>query len=312
VLRRSAAPVVAVLLTLLAAACGGPASAPSPIATAPSAYPRTVVDDDGVAVTIPAPPERIVTFAPSITEILFAIGAGDRVVGVAGPYDDVPVEATTLPQVGGAGEFGVDPNLEAVVALEPDLFLTIRGGDAWKGRLRDLGVPVVTVDATDLEDLLSDIATIGSIVGADAAAAALAETMRSRIAELEALAAATPRRTCFFEVYYPPLMTAGPGTFIDDLLDRAGCASVSSDAATAYPEWSVEDLVASAPDVYLVSSESADDIAAVAARPGFDAIAAVTAGRIARIDSDLVTRPGPRIVDGLAALVAALAEDASA
>lgn len=311
-LRRSAALVVASFLVFLVAACGGPAPAPSPVASASSDFPRTVVDDDGVAVTIPAPPSRIVTFAPSITEILFAIGAGDRVVGVAGPYDDVPVEATALPQVGGAGEFGVDPNLEAVLALEPDLFLTIRGGDAWKGRLRDLGVPVVTVDATDLDDLLDDIATIGSIVGADAAATGLADAMRSRIAELEELATATPRRTCFFEVYYPPLMTAGPGTFIDDLLDRAGCDSVSAGAATAYPEWSIEDLVASAPDVYLVSSESAEDVAAVAARPGFDAITAVTAGRVVRIDSDLVTRPGPRIVDGLAALVAALAEDAPA
>lgn len=309
-LRRPAAIVVA---TLLAAACGGgSASPPTPVADASSVFPRTIVDDDGVAVTIPAPPQRIVTFAPSITEILFAIGAGDRVVGVSGPYDDVPVEATALPQVGGAGEFGVDPNLEAVIALEPDLFLTIAGGDAWKGRLRDLGVSVVTVDATDLEDLLDDIATIGSIVGADAAATALAGAMRARIADLEALAAMTERRSCFFEVYYPPLMTAGPGTFIDDLLDRAGCASVSADAATAYPEWSVEDLVASAPEVYLVSSESATDVAAVAARPGFDAIAAVTQGRVVRIDSDLVTRPGPRIVDGLAALVAALAEGATA
>ena len=309
-LRRSAALVVSVLLL---AACGGnPPSEPSPVTSVSSPFPRTVVDDDGVGVTIPAPPRRIVTFAPSITEILFAIGAGDRVVGVAGPYDDVPPAATTLPQVGGAGEFGVDPNLEAVVALEPDLFLTIRGGDAWKDRLRDLGVPVVTVDATDLEDLLGDIATIGAIVGADIAAAELADGMRSRIADLEELAAAAPRRTCFFEVYYPPLMTAGPGTFIDDLLDRAGCDSVSADAATAYPEWSIEDLVASAPDVYLVSSESASDIAAVAERPGFDAIAAVTAGRVVRIDSDLVTRPGPRIVEGLAALVAALAEEAPA
>mgnify|MGYP006268539349 CR=1 FL=1 len=308
--RRSAALVVAVSLL---AACGGASTpGPAPGTSAPPAFPRTVVDDDGVAVTISALPRRIVTFAPSITEILFAVGAGDRVVGVSGPYDDVPVEATRLPHVGGAGEFGVDPNLEAVVALEPDLFLTIRGGDAWKGRLRDLGIPVVTVDATDLDDLLGDIATIGSLVGAEVAAGDLVEAMRARIAELEDLAAATPRRTCFFEVYYPPLMTAGPGTFIDDLLDRAGCDSVSAGAATAYPEWSVEDVVAAGPEVYLVSSESAEDVATVGERPGFDAIAAVVDGRVVRIDSDLVTRPGPRIVDGLAALVAALAEDAAA
>ncbi|MFM8999400.1 MAG: ABC transporter substrate-binding protein [Actinomycetota bacterium] len=309
-LRRSAALVVAVSLF---AACGGtPASGPSPAASPSPAFPRTFVDDDGVTVTLPAPPERIVTFAPSITEIVFAIGAGDRLVGVSGPYDDVPAEATALPEVGGAGEFGVDPNLEAVVALEPDLFLTIRGGDAWKDRLRDLGVPVVTVDATDLDDLLADIATIGALVGADTAAADLVDAMASRIAELEATAATSPRRTCFFEVYYPPLMTAGPGTFIDDLLERAGCDSVSAGAATAYPEWSIEDVVAASPDVYLVSSESAADLAAVAERAGFDAIAAVAGGRVVRIDSDLVTRPGPRIVDGLAALVAALAGDPAA
>lgn len=302
--RRSAALVVAA--TLVAACGGGPAADPAPVARPSAAFPRTLVDDDGVRVTLPAPPHRIVTFAPSITEILFAIGAGDRVVGVSGPYDDVPTAATRLPRVGGAGEFGVDPNLESVVALEPDLLLTIRGGDAWKERLRRLGVPVVTIDATDLDDLLDDIATIGAIVGTEAGAMRLTDTMRARIADLQAVAARSPRRTCFFEVYYPPLMTAGPGTFIDDLLDRAGCDSVSVGAATAYPEWSVEDVVAAAPEVYLVSSESARDAAAVAARPGFDAIAAVAAGRIVRIDSDLVTRPGPRIVDGLAALVDAL------
>lgn len=303
-LRRSAALVVAVLVL---AACGGSSvrDGADPPSSSP-VFPRTFVDDDGVAVTLTARPGRIVTFAPSITEILYAIGVGDRVVGVSGPYDDVPVEATRLPQVGGAGEFGVDPNLEAVVALEPDLFLTIRGGDAWKGRLRDLGVPVVTVDATDLDDLLADIVTIGALVGAESAAEQVADGMRARIVQLEATAAASPRRTCFFEVYYPPLLTAGPGTFVDDLLDRAGCDSISADASTAYPEWSVEDVVAAAPEVYLVSSESADATGAIAARPGFAAIAAVAEGRVVLIDSDLVTRPGPRIVDGLAALVAAL------
>jgi iron complex transport system substrate-binding protein len=304
VFRRSAALAVAVFV--LAACGGGPTSDPSPSVDASAPFPRTFLDDDGVAVTLPAPPERIVTFAPSITEILFAIGAGDRVVGVSGPYDDVPIEATRLPQVGGAGEFGVDPNLEAVVALEPDLFLTIRGGDAWKDRLRDLGVPVVTVDATGLDDLLDDIATIGALVGAGPAATELVDAMRARISELADAAASVPRRTCFFEVYYPPLVTAGPGTFVDDLLDRAGCDSISADAATAYPEWSVEDVVAAAPAVYLVSSESAGAVDAVAERPGFDAIAAVAEGRVVLVDSDLVTRPGPRIVDGLAALVAAL------
>ena len=113
-------------------------------------------------------------------------------------------------------------------------------------------------------------------------------------------------RSCFFEVFYPPLVAAGPGTFIDDLLRRAGCDSVSASAASAYPEWSVEDLVAADVAVYLVSSESGADAAAVLARPGFDAVAAVAAGHVAVVDSDLVTRAGPRIVEGLRAVALAL------
>lgn len=302
--RRSAALVVASLF--LVGACSADAPVPVPTPSPSTAFPRTLVDDDGVTVTIDAEPMRIVTFAPSITETLFALGLGDRIVGVSGPYDDVPAAATDIPEVGGAGDFGVDPNLETVVGLEPDLFLTIAGGDAWKGRLRELGVPVFTLDATDLEDLLRDIATIGALTGSEVAADALVASMRGDADAVAAAVADLPRVSCFYEVYYPPLMTAGPGTFIDDLLRRAGCDSVSAEAASAYPEWSVEDVVDAAPDLYLVSSESASDVASVAARPGYDAIAAVASGRVVRIDSDLVTRPGPRIVDGLAALVEAI------
>ena len=143
--RRLAALVAA---SLLVGACssGASTSAPTAIPSPTAAFPLTLVDDDGLSVTLAAPPARIVTFAPSITEILFALGLGDRIVGVSGPYDDHPAAAADIPEVGGAGDFGVDPNLETVVGLEPDLFLTIAGGDAWKQRLRDLGVTVFTID----------------------------------------------------------------------------------------------------------------------------------------------------------------------
>lgn len=282
---------------------------PAPTTTA--AFPITVVDDDGVSVTIDREPARIVTFAPSLTETLFALGLGGRIVGVSGPYDDVPPAAADLPEVGGAGDFGVDPNLETVVSLEPDLFVTIAGGDAWKQRLRDLGVTVFTLDATDIADLLADIRTLGIVTGARAAAEDLAMAMADDIDAMEAEAAASPRVRCFFEVFYPPLVAAGPGTFVFDLLERGGCDPVTASASSTYPEWSVEDLVADPPDVYLVSSDAGVDAAGVAARPGFDAIPAVTAGRIAVIDADLVTRPGPRIVDGLRAIIAALATAAA-
>lgn len=247
---------------------------------------------------------RIVSLLPSATEIVYALGLGDRLVGVSGPFDDYPAEAQQVEQVGGAGDFGVDPNIEAVVALEPDLFLTISGGDAWKAELRDLGVPVVTLNATDFEDLLGDIESVGAVTGASDEAQALADDMATRA---EAVAAqAAERVTCFFEVYYPPLMTVGPDTFVYDLLERAGCDPVTADAESDYPEWSVEDLVADAPQVYLATPESAKSPGAVAERPGFDGIAAVADGNVVLVDGDLVTRPGPRVVDGLEQLAAAL------
>lgn len=302
--RLLAGPLLAVLA---ATSCTVAPTDPPDVSAGGAAFPVTVVDDDGVRVTIDALPQRIVTFAPSMTETLFALGLGQRIVGVSGPYDDFPPAAADLPEVGGAGDFGVDPNLEAVVALEPDLFLTIAGGDTWKQRLRDLGVTVVTLDATDLDDLLGDIRTLGEVTGATEAATALVDGMAGDIARIEAQVAGRARASCFFEVFYPPLVAAGPGTFVDDLLRRAGCDPVTADALSAYPEWSVEDLVAAPPDVYLLSSDAGVDAASVGQRPGFASIPAIAAGRVVIVDADLVTRPGPRVVDGLQALVDALA-----
>ncbi len=307
--------VVTVVLALALASTGcargapdaSPSSASSDGASTTAAFPVTITDDDGMAVTIPSEPQRIVTFAPSMTEIVFALGLGDRLVGVSGPYDDHPAQAKRIEQVGGAGEFGVDPNIETVVSLEPDLFLTIAGGDEWKQRLRDLGVPVATLNATDLPDLLSDIRTVGEITGASAEADSLTADMQARA---DAVAAQVVQRApCFFEVYYASgtLTTVGPKTFVFDLLERAGCDPVTADAKSDYPEWSVEALIGEGPDVYLATPESAKSPEAIASRPGFDGIPAVAAGRIVLVDGDLVTRPGPRVVDGLEQLAAALA-----
>lgn len=300
-------------LTLVFAACGGGgASAPvspgsSGTSETPSgSFPVTIPDDDGVSVTLDAAPQRIITFAPSATEIVYALGLGDQLVGVSGTYDDYPAAAKQVQEVGGAGDFGVDPNIETVVSLEPDLLLTIKGGDAWKSRLRELGVPVFTIDATDLEDLLHDIGTVGRLTATVEAADALTAQMGAEAQRIEEAVAGEARVSCFFEVYYPPLTTVGPGTFISDLLDRGGCDSTSASAKSDYPEWSVDDLVRTSPDVYLVSSESGVSPDAVAKRPGFNAIDAVASGNVVLIDSDLVSRPGPRIVDGLRLLAEAL------
>lgn len=301
-------------LLLLAAACADEPTVTSGAAgatdvpsgpTEVAAFPVTLTDDDGIEVTVAEEPQRIVTFAPSMTEIVFALGLGGRVVGVSGPFDDYPAGATAIEQVGGAGEFGVDPNLEDVVALEPDLFLTIAGGDPWKEQLRELGVTVVTLNATDFDDLLDDIGRVGVVTGAVEEAEALVAQMAD---EAEQVAAAVPERTtCFFEVYFAQTVTTvGPETFIYDLLERAGCDPVTADATSDYPQWSVDDLVADAPAVYIATVESATSAQEIARRPGFSGIAAVADGNVVLVDPDLVTRAGPRVVQGLQELATAL------
>ena len=305
--RRFLGGIAAVLLLL--ASCGKtappeaePTSSPSPI----SVFPLTITDDDGIEVTIDAEPQRIVTFAPSMTEIVYALGLGDRLVGVSGPYDDYPAAAKDVEEVGGAGDFGVDPTIEKVVSVQPDLFLTIPGGDQWKQRLRDLDIPVVTFHADTFDDLLTDIGTIGELTGAAEEADALAKRMGGEADAIAANVETTGHVSCFFEVYYPPLTTVGPKTFIFDLLERAGCDPVTAEAKTDYPEWSVDELVADGPEVYLVTPESAKSVAAVAKRPGFSAIPAIEHHRVVLVDGDLVTRAGPRVIEGLRQLAEAL------
>jgi iron complex transport system substrate-binding protein len=299
--------IAAVLLIL--ASCGEPAptqveppDSPSPAA----AFPVTITDDDDVEVTIDKEPQRIVTFAPSMTEIVFELDLDDRLVGVSGPFDDYPAEAKDVEEVGGAGDFGVDPTIEKVVSLEPDLFLTIPGGDQWKQRLRDLDIPVVTLHADTLDDLLEDIETIGALTGTVEEAQLLARRMDTEADAIAQSAQVVGAVTCFFEVYYPPLTTVGPDTFIFDLLERAGCDPVTEEAKTDYPEWSVDELVADGPEVYLVTPESARSVAAVSKRPGFAGIPAIEDHRVVLVDGDLVTRAGPRVIDGLRQLAEAL------
>lgn len=293
----------ALAAALVLGACGTNAAVKTTPSVAPSAsqgtvFPLTLTDDDGVSVTIDSPPQRIVTWAPSNTEILFALGLGPRVVGVSGSFDNFPPQATSLPSVAGQG--GVTPDPEKVVALHPDLVLNgFEGGEDWKRQLRKLEIPVFSIYASTLDDALHDIETVGAVTGTPDAAAELAAAMRGDIQRSLAPFAGGPRVSCFFEAYYPPLTTVGPHTFIYDVLEQAGCDPVSSTAGTDYPEWSVEKLVQNGPAVYLAASESAASVAAVRGRPGFSGIAAVTGGKVFLIDSDLITRPGPRVVEAL-------------
>jgi iron complex transport system substrate-binding protein len=300
--------VVLFSVVLVTGGCASepPASRPAtPSVTAPM-FPLTLTDDEGVEVMLESEPARIVTWAPALTEVVFAVGRGDRLVGVSGPFDDFPPEAAGIEQVGGSN---FEPNVEKVVALDPDLVLDgFGGGDTWKAGLREQGIPVFTVLATGYDDAISDIRAVGRLTGAaeggETVAAGLEEAARSMEARLQGRADVT----CFYEVGFEGgFFTVGPGSFIYDLLEKAGCAPATSDATEPFPQWSVEALVRDDPDVYLASSDSVGgSVASIGDRPGFASLTAVATGRVAVIDADLLDRPGPRLGQGLMELVRAL------
>ena len=310
-LRRPAGLATLAWLVLLALpACsssspeaGGGASASPPSAAA--TFPVTLTDDDGVSATLDSPPQRIVTFGQSDTEILFALGLGESVVGVCCEFDDTPPEAASLPHVEGEGQ---QPNAETVISLEPDLMLNaFPGADSWAGPIRDAGIPVFSTTATDFDDALADIRTIGKLVGADAAADGMTSAMSAQAQDVQARAAEAGAVTCFLDLggFY----TVGPGDFLFDILTRAGCDPVSASATTSFPQWSKEQLVHDDPAVLLFTSDSGNTVEAIESDPALAGLTAVKEGRVVAVEGDLVSRPGPRLAAGLLELATALHPD---
>ncbi|MGC8633071.1 MAG: ABC transporter substrate-binding protein [Candidatus Limnocylindrales bacterium] len=268
-------------------------------------FPLTLTDDEGTTVTIPAAPARIVSLAPSVTETLFALGEGARVVGVTSS-DDYPPAAKTLPQV--ATYTGVE--LEKLVAARPDLVI------GWKGitsavdiaRIRSLNIPLLVLYAQSVPQVLRDIALVGEATGEASAGASLDATLTSEMTAVTAAARATgtdPRT--FYELdatktIYGP----APDDFTTDMIRRAGGDPITSGIAGVY-SISLERLVAADPQVIVLGDANYGTTAAmVAARPGWSGMTAVRDHAVRPIDDVIVTRPGPRIIEGLEALAEAI------
>ena len=309
---RSAATLV-VAFSLAALPLVGCASAPpvaeesasqAPAEDAAAAFPVTVTDDAGREVTIDSEPMRIVSLAPSNTEIVAALGLLDRLVGVTS-FDDYPPEVADIDVI---GDFA-GPNLEAVAAAQPDLVLATTGVQADViGQLEDLGATVVAVDPTDLAGLFASIEMVGAATGASEAALALTTSMRDDLATVtDAIGDAEPV-TCFLEIAQDPLFTAGAGTLLDDLITAAGGVNVVTEPG--WVAYSLEQLVVDDPEVYLATLGSMSDPSDLASRPGYSELSAVTSGRVHVLDDNLVSRPGPRVVEGVRLIAAALHPEA--
>jgi iron complex transport system substrate-binding protein len=271
------------------------------------AFPVTLVDDEGTEVTIEALPERIISLSPANTEIVFALGAGDRLVGGT-DYDDFPPEAADLPDV--ATFTGVV--MEQVVEGDPDLILAA-GNDFTKpdeiARMRELGYPVVVVYAPDVPAVLADIELIGQAIGEADAAGAIVEGMSSRLdAIADAASQQATRPRTYYELDYFEGATFGPApeSFVADMVELAGGEAVTTGDPALF-EMPLERLVAADPEV-IVLADAAYGVcpADVAARSGWADMTAVAHGDVRPVDGVPITRPGPRLAEGLAALAIAI------
>ena len=264
-------------------------TAGSPGEQTPTQY---AFDDLGRLVAINGTPQRIISLAPSNTEILFALGLGERTVGVT-DYCDYPPEALNKTKVGGYA----NPDVEKIVALDPDLILVAHGTPMDViNSMAGLGLTVFGIKTTDLDDLLNDIRRIAEITDKEVEAQALTSEMESRI---EAVTNQTEeleqRPRVFYIVWHDPLWTAGSGTFIHELLEKGGGVNIFQNV-TGYPTISIEEVIARDPEI-IITSEWSYEWAINASE--LASTNASQTGRIYTLDDDLVQRPGPRLVEGL-------------
>ncbi len=280
------------------------AATPAAISGTPgvTAFPITITDDAGRQVVLQEAPQRIVSIAASNTEILFALGLGEKVVAVD-QYSDYPPEAEQKPQLGSY----VKPDLEQIVAAAPDLVLaTSVHEETIVPELEALRLTVAVIDPEDIDGVFDGIGLVGRITGQDAQATRLVCELQDRVDAVAERINGAPQPRVFFELS-PELHTAGPDSFIDDLISRAGGQNIAAGAAEEWPQLSAEVLLEQDPEVILLADEAAGvSLEQVRARPGWQQITAVKQGRIVAIDPDLTNRPGPRVVDGLEAIARAL------
>jgi iron complex transport system substrate-binding protein len=259
---------------------------------------KTAEDQLGRKVQIPDDPQRVVALAPSITEIIFALGQQDRLKGTT-QFSNYPAEAAKLPKIGSY----VRLDLERIVALHPDLCIAIKDGNPKDTieRLQSLNIPVFAVNPRNLETVMQTIQKVGDILNASERAKTLVQAMRGRIQRVDALVASIDQRPrVFIQIGISPIISAGTNTFIHELIVRAGGINVAA-GKKAYPHFSREQVLALAPDVLIITSMSRSG-AFEKAKSDWRRLIDTPAGlgkRIYTVDSDVFDRPSPRLLDAL-------------
>ena len=269
-------------------------------------FPVEVEDKFGNKEVLDKEPMRIISLAPSNTEILFALGLGDRVVGVTS-FCDYPEEAKSKEIVGDYSGH----NLERIIELEPDLVLVYGPGDEEENRiLREAGIHVLGFLSETMEDIIQDIETIGKATGRNEEARDIINSIREKRDYVVEKVKEAGEVSVFYEIWHDPLMGAGKGSFMDELITLAGGNNIANDTDGAYPQYDLEQLIERDPQVYLASKDTDDKtIESIKTRPGYDAISAIKNHRIYLFEgneANLVSRPGPRIGEALEVVAKAI------
>jgi iron complex transport system substrate-binding protein len=306
---------IAVLMAFSACAPAAVTATEAAVAAAPATGEFAALkftDSVGREVVIDAPPARIVSLAPSITESLYAIGAGDLLVGRT-DFCDYPEEAAALPSVGGFDASTI--SIETILALEPDLVI---GGSIYQADLADsldkAGIPVFIMEPRTVEEIMSSLQSLGAVTNHSVEADAVVADMQQRIATVSQIVDTIPeneRQTVFYEVWADPYMTTSNQTYIGELISMAGGVNIFGDLKEDYPTISAEEVIAKDPQVILGPSNHADQLTSetIMTREGWSNISAVKNNRIDIIDGNIVSRAGPRVVDALEAMAMDLYPD---
>jgi iron complex transport system substrate-binding protein len=284
---------------------------PSPSPSAAPAFPTTLTDDDGTAVKLAAEPHKIVSLTPSATETLFALGVGDRVVGKVEDVSLYPPEAAAVPDV---AKFGT-VDVEKIVSLGTDL--VIAGGNNFNPpdkitQLRTLGVPVIVLYAPDVPTVFSDIELIGRAVGRIAEAKDMTTSMKAGFDQIQAATTGLPKPRVFYEIdASQKIYTAADRSFLAAMIELAGGTPITTGSTTNF-EIPLETLITKDPEIILLGDAAYGTTAEIVeGRPGWKVMTAVKAKAITPVDDVVITRPGPRLVEGLRDLAAAIHPDAN-
>lgn len=259
----------------------------------------TVKDDTGATVTLAAPAKRIVALSPHAVELLFAAGAGDRIVGTV-KYADYPAAAQKIPRVGDNSAL----DLERILALKPDLLVVWMHGNSQRQveKLRQLGLPLFYSEPKHLVDLPAEIETLGVLTGTPAKAQAAANAYRQRYEALRTQYASRAPVSVFYQVWTQPLMTLNGTHMVSDVIRLCGGVNVFADEAPLVPRVSIEAVLAKRPEAMFTATQGATasdkPLATLDAWRKWPQLPAVAMNNLFGIDGDLINRPGPRILDG--------------